>query len=57
MTRRFPKRNALVLLDKADPRTTTGYPVANANHSNVPEKMTYPEYERIVKSFIAGDSL
>jgi hypothetical protein len=52
-----PERNALVLLDKANPQTTTAYPVANANHSNVPEKMTYPEYVRIVQAFIAGDSL
>lgn len=52
-----PERNALVLLDKANQQTTTAYPVANANHSDVPEKMTYPEYVRIVQAFIAGDSL
>jgi alpha/beta superfamily hydrolase len=52
-----PERNALVLLDKADPLTTTGYPVKLANHSDVPERMTYPEYERVVRAFVAGDSL
>jgi len=51
-----PERNALVLLDKANPSTTTSYPVDGANHSDVPEVMGYGEYERVVKEFIAGDS-
>jgi pimeloyl-ACP methyl ester carboxylesterase len=51
-----PERNALVLLDKADPLATTGYPVPNANHSDVPETMGYEEYERVVWEFIAGGS-
>jgi len=52
-----PERNALVLLDKANPLTATSYPVENANHSDVPEKVGYDEYERVVRAFIAGDSL
>jgi len=50
-----PERNALVLLDTANPSTTTSYPVAGANHSDLPETMGYGEYERVVKAFIAGD--
>jgi len=52
-----PERNALVLLDKANPSTTKGYPIEGANHSDVPEVMGHDEYERVVKAFIAGDSL
>jgi pimeloyl-ACP methyl ester carboxylesterase len=52
-----PERNAAVLLDKAIPSITTGYPVEGANHSDLPEVMGYGEYERVVKAFIAGDSL
>jgi pimeloyl-ACP methyl ester carboxylesterase len=52
-----PERNAVVLLEKADPATTVGYPIEGANHSDLPEVMGYDEYERIVKAFIAGDSL
>jgi pimeloyl-ACP methyl ester carboxylesterase len=51
-----PERNALVLLDKANPSTTTSYPVDGAGHSDLPEVMGYGEYERVVKEFIAGDS-
>jgi pimeloyl-ACP methyl ester carboxylesterase len=52
-----PERNALVLLKKADPGTTEGYPIDGANHSDLPEVMGYGEYERVVKAFVAGDSL
>ena len=52
-----PERNALVLLDKAIPSITTGYPVEGANHADLPEVMGYAEYERVVRAFIAGDSL
>jgi pimeloyl-ACP methyl ester carboxylesterase len=52
-----PERNALVLLDKADPLATTGYRVENANHSDLPETMGYEEYKRVVWEFIAGGSL
>jgi pimeloyl-ACP methyl ester carboxylesterase len=52
-----PERNALVLLNAAIPSATRGYPVEDASHSDVPEKMGYGEYERVVKEFIAGDSL
>jgi uncharacterized protein len=50
-----PERNALVLLDKAIPSITAGYPVEGANHADLPEVMGYAEYERVVKAFIAGD--
>jgi len=50
-----PERNALVLLDKANPSATTSYPVEDANHSDLPEVIGYGEYERVVKAFIAGD--
>jgi pimeloyl-ACP methyl ester carboxylesterase len=50
-----PERNALVLLDKANPSATTSYPVDGANHSDLPEVIGYGEYERVVKAFIAGD--
>jgi|WetSurMetagenome_2_1015567.scaffolds.fasta_scaffold261346_1 pimeloyl-ACP methyl ester carboxylesterase len=53
-----PERNALVLLDKArEWIPITGYPIEGANHSDLPEVMGYSEYERVVKAFIAGDSL
>jgi pimeloyl-ACP methyl ester carboxylesterase len=53
-----PKRNALVLLDKAYGWIPiTAYPVEGASHSDLPEVMGYGEYERVVKAFIAGDSL
>ncbi|MCX6843324.1 MAG: alpha/beta fold hydrolase [candidate division WOR-3 bacterium] len=53
-----PKRNAEVLLSEARGWIPiTGYPVENANHADLPEVMTYPEYERVVSAFIAGDSL
>jgi len=51
-----PERNALVLLDQANPSTTTSYPVDGAGHSDLPEVMGYGEYERVVSAFIAGDS-
>jgi len=53
-----PERNALVLLDKARGWIPiTGFPVEGADHSDLPEKMGYGEYERVVMAFIAGDSL
>jgi pimeloyl-ACP methyl ester carboxylesterase len=53
-----PERNALVLLDKAKGRIhITAHPVEGASHSDLPEVMGYSEYERVVKAFIAGDSL
>ena len=53
-----PERNAEVLLTAAkDQPDVTGYPVEGANHSDLPEVMGYGEYERVVKAFIAGDSL
>jgi pimeloyl-ACP methyl ester carboxylesterase len=53
-----PERNALVLLDKAKNWIPiTGYPIEGANHSDLPEVMGYDEYERVVKAFMAGDSL
>jgi len=52
-----PERNALVLLDKANPVATTDYPVESAGHSDLPEMMGYDKYERVVWAFIAGDSL
>jgi fermentation-respiration switch protein FrsA (DUF1100 family) len=53
-----PERNALVLLDKARGWIPiTSHPVEDAGHSDLPEKMGYGEYERVVKGFIAGDSL
>ncbi len=53
-----PERNALVLIDKAYGWIPiTGYPVDGADHSDLPEKMGYGEYERVVTEFIAGDSL
>ncbi len=52
-----PERNALVLLDKANPPATTGYPVPGANHADLPEVMGYETYRRVVWEFIAGDSL
>ena len=53
-----PERNALVLLDKAKGWIPiTAHPVEGANHSDLPEVMGYGEYERVVKAFIAGDSL
>jgi pimeloyl-ACP methyl ester carboxylesterase len=54
-----PGRNALVLLDKGHGwlPELKDYPVEGADHSDLPEKMGYGEYERVVKAFIAGDSL
>jgi len=52
-----PERNALVLWDKADTSATTLHAVEGANHSDLPEKMGYSEYEQLVKAFIAGGSL
>jgi pimeloyl-ACP methyl ester carboxylesterase len=53
-----PERNALVLLDKAYGWIpTTAWPVENAGHDDLPEAMTWPEYSRVIKAFIAGDTL
>jgi hypothetical protein len=53
-----PERNALVLINKGrDWIPLRVRSVKNADHSDLPEKMGYGEYERIVKAFIAGDSL
>ena len=53
-----PKRNAEILLSEAQGWIPiTGYPVENANHADLPEVMTYPEYERIITAFIRGDTL
>jgi fermentation-respiration switch protein FrsA (DUF1100 family) len=53
-----PKRNAEVLLAEAKGWIpVTARPVDNAGHSDLPEVMGYGEYERVVKAFVAGDSL
>jgi pimeloyl-ACP methyl ester carboxylesterase len=53
-----PERNALVLLEKAYGWIPiTDYPVEGADHSDLPEVMGYDEYKRVVKAFIAGESL
>jgi pimeloyl-ACP methyl ester carboxylesterase len=53
-----PKRNAEVLLAEAKGWIPiTARPVDNAGHSDLPEVMGYGEYERVVKAFVAGDSL
>jgi pimeloyl-ACP methyl ester carboxylesterase len=54
-----PARHALVLLDKGYGwlPELIDYPIAGADHSDLPEVMGYSEYERVVSTFIAGDSL
>ena len=53
-----PERNALILLEKAYGWIpVTDYPVEGADHSDLPEVMGYDEYKRVVKAFIAGESL
>jgi fermentation-respiration switch protein FrsA (DUF1100 family) len=53
-----PERNALVLIDEGrDWIPLTMRSVKNADHSDLPEKMGYDEYEKVVTAFIAGDSL
>ena len=53
-----PKRNAEVLLKEAQGWIPiTARPVDSAGHSDLPEVMTYPEYERTVKAFVRGDTL
>ena len=53
-----PERHALILLDKAYGWIPIrDWPVEDAGHSDIPEKMGYEEYERVVSTFIAGDSL
>ena len=53
-----PERNALVLIDKGrDWIPLMVRSVKNADHSDLPETMGYGEYERVLKAFIAGDSL
>jgi len=51
-----PERTSLVLLREAIQETTTGHVVEGAGHSDLPEVMTYPEYERLIADFIAGES-
>ena len=53
-----PERNALVLINKGrDWIPLRVRSVKNADHSDLPEKMGYGEYERVVREFVAGDSL
>jgi pimeloyl-ACP methyl ester carboxylesterase len=52
-----PERNAKVLLRKALYLPVLGYRIAGAGHSDLPEVMTYPEYLRVVRAFVAGDSI
>ena len=53
-----PERNAKVLIAAAEGWTDlTVKVVPGANHSDLPETMGYGEYERVVRTFIAGDSL
>jgi pimeloyl-ACP methyl ester carboxylesterase len=53
-----PKRNAEVLLAEAQGWIPiTARPVENAGHADLPEVMTWPEYSRVVKAFVRGDTL
>jgi pimeloyl-ACP methyl ester carboxylesterase len=53
-----PERNAKVLIAAAEGWTDlTVRVVPGSNHSDLPETMGYDEYERVVKAFIAADSL
>ncbi len=53
-----PERNAQVLLTEAHGWIPiTARPVDNAGHADLPEVMTYPEYERTITAFVRGDTL